>query len=93
MNSDKPLETAAILFLANLYLKQDISSNYIMVDLICKGLIGLWGTRVENYKMKNACQQWNSKPVHSAYIVNAIRIALLDLISMDISPDTWLNPF
>ena len=34
LNSDKPLETAALFFLANLYLKQDISSEYVMVDFI-----------------------------------------------------------
>ena len=31
MKSYIPLETAAILFLANLFLKQDISSEYVMV--------------------------------------------------------------
>ena len=29
------LETAAIFFLANLFLKQGISSEYVMVDFIC----------------------------------------------------------
>ena len=42
MNSDIPLETTAKYFLANLYLTQGImSSEYVMVDLICKGLLEL----------------------------------------------------
>ena len=31
------LETAAIFFLANLFLKQGISSEYVTVDFICMG--------------------------------------------------------
>ena len=31
-----------------------------MVDFICLGLLDLLGTRTENYKMKNSCQQWDS---------------------------------
>ena len=53
-----PLETAAISFLANLFLKQDISSEYVMVDFICMGLLALFGTRTENYRMKYSCPQW-----------------------------------
>ena len=34
-----PLETAAIFFLANLYLKQGIDEVYVMVDFICMGLL------------------------------------------------------
>ena len=43
MNSDMYviLETAAIFFLANLYSKQGISSEYVMVDFICYGLLEL----------------------------------------------------
>ena len=37
MNSDVPMETAANFFLANVFLKQ---------------LLGLWGARTDNYKMK-----------------------------------------
>ena len=37
MKSYIPLETAAIFFLANLFLKQGISSEYFMVDFICMG--------------------------------------------------------
>ena len=36
MKSYIPLETAAI-FLANLFLKQGISSEYVTVDIICMG--------------------------------------------------------
>ena len=35
MKSYKPLETAAIFFLVNLFLNQGISSEYVMVDFIC----------------------------------------------------------
>ena len=53
MNSDMPVvETAAtFFFLANRYLKQGISSEYVMVDFICEGSLELWGTQVENYKI------------------------------------------
>ena len=37
MKSYIPLETAAIYFLANLFLKQGISSGYVMVDFIYMG--------------------------------------------------------
>ena len=54
-----------------------------MVDFICKGLLELWGTRVEwEYEMKNSYPQWNLNPVPSAYEVNTLTIALWDLISI-----------
>ena len=40
MNTIK-LETAAIFFLANLYLKQGITSEYVMIVFICMGLLEL----------------------------------------------------
>ena len=43
------LYTAAIFFLANLYLKRGISPEYIMVDFISMGLLDLWGAQTENY--------------------------------------------
>ena len=46
------LETAAIFFLANLFPKQGISSEYVTADFICMGLLGLQGEKTENYKMK-----------------------------------------
>ena len=55
MKSYIPLDTAAIYFLANLFLKQDTSSEYVMVDFICMGKLGLQGAKTENYKMKNSC--------------------------------------
>ena len=56
MKSYIPLETAAIfIFLANLFLKQDISSEYVMVYFICMGKLGLQGAKIENYKIKNSC--------------------------------------
>ena len=51
MKSYIPLETTAIYFLANLFLKQGNSSEYVMVHFICMGLLDLWGARYENYKM------------------------------------------
>ena len=50
MESYIPLETAAIFFLANFFLKQGISSGYAMVDFICMGILGLQGAKAENYK-------------------------------------------
>ena len=41
-----------IFFLAKLYLKRGISSEYVMVDFICMYLLNLWGVRIQNYKMK-----------------------------------------
>ena len=41
MKSYIPLETAAIFFLANLFLKQALSSEYVMVDFICMVLLDL----------------------------------------------------
>ena len=37
MKSYIPLETAALFFLANLFRKQGISSEYVTVDFICMG--------------------------------------------------------
>ena len=51
MKSYMPLETVAIFFLANLFLKQGISSEYVMVDLICTGKLGLQGS--ENLELQN----------------------------------------
>ena len=39
MNSDILLQTTAIFFLTNFYLKQGIGSVYVMVDFICMGLL------------------------------------------------------
>ena len=47
MNKYILLQAAAIFFLSNLYLKQDIGSAYVMVDFIWKGLLELWWSRVE----------------------------------------------
>ena len=56
MKSYIPLETAAICFLANFFPKQGISSEYVTVDFICMGELGVQGAKTENYKMKNSCQ-------------------------------------
>ena len=50
-----PLETTAIFFLANLFLKQGISSENVKVDFIRMGILGLQGAKTENYKMKDSC--------------------------------------
>ena len=83
MNSYIPLETAAIYFLAKLFLKHGISSEYVMVDFICMGLRDLFGTRTENYKMNNSCPQWDSNPGLSAYEANALSVELSELINID----------
>ena len=41
------LQTVAIFFLSNLYLKQGIDSVYVMVDFICKGYLENSGSPVE----------------------------------------------
>ena len=46
------METAAIFFLANLLLKQGISSEYVMVDFICRGLLDLWEANRELWNKK-----------------------------------------
>ena len=71
------------IFLANLFRKQGMSSEYVMVDFICIGLLDLWGARTENYKMKNASPQWDSNPGPSAYEANALSVELLELINID----------
>ena len=48
IKSYKPLETAAIFFLANLFLKQGISSEYVTVVFICTGQLGLQGAKTTN---------------------------------------------
>ena len=87
VNSYIPLETAAIFFQANLYLKQGISvtisSENVVVDFICMGLLKLWGAWTENFKMKNSCPQWDLNLVPSVYEANLLKIGLLDLISVE----------
>ena len=55
MKSYIPLENDSHIFLANLFLKQSISSEYVMVDFIYLGKLRLQGAKTENYKMKNSC--------------------------------------
>ena len=65
MNSDIQLETAAIFFLSNFYLKQCISRVYIIVDFIWMSLLELQGTRSE--KLQNEkfllTRDSNSRPL------------------------------
>ena len=78
-----PLETAAIFILAKLFLKQGISSEYVMVDFICMGLLDMWGAQTENYKMKNSRPKWDSNLGPSVYEANALSVELLKLINID----------
>ena len=55
MKSYIPLDTAAIFFLANLFQKHGTSSEYVMVDFIWMGKLGLQGAKTESYKMKKSC--------------------------------------
>ena len=54
MKSYIPLKTAVIFFLANLFLKQGIISEYVTADFICIGWLGVQGAKTENYKMQNS---------------------------------------
>ena len=65
MKSYIPLETAAIVFLANLFPKQGFRSEYVTADFICMCLLGLKGAKTKNYKMKNSCpyRDSNSRPL------------------------------
>ena len=78
MTSNIPLETAAIFFLAKLYQKQGISSEYVMVDFMNMDLIDLWGVRTENYKIKISS---NLGP--SANEAKSFSLALLDKMSIE----------
>ena len=51
MKSYIPLETAAIFFLTNQFLKQGISSENVMVDFICMGKLELKGAK--NRELQN----------------------------------------
>ena len=50
MKSVIPMETTVIFFLANIYLKQGISSEFVMVDFICMGLHDLANRELQNEK-------------------------------------------
>ena len=94
MNRDIPLETAAIFFLAKLFLKQGISSEYVMVYFIYMGLLDLRGARTENNKTKNACPQWVSNPGPSASEAKSLSVVLLVEISIEyINVDRVLPEF
>ena len=84
MNSDIPLETSAIFFLANLYIKQGIGLVYVMVDIICVGFLDLWGAQTENYYMTNSCLQWVSIQGPFAYEAKSLSVALLDHMHVSI---------
>ena len=52
LKSNIPLETADIFSVPNHFLKQDISSEYVMVDFIFMGLFGLQGAKPRIIKWK-----------------------------------------
>ena len=70
---------AAIFVQANLDPKHGISSEYVMVDFICMGLLDLLGALTENYKMKNACPQLDSNPGPSAFEAMSLSVAYLNV--------------
>ena len=41
------------------------------------------GARTENYKMRNSCSQFDSKPVPSVYGAKALIVVLLELMSIE----------
>ena len=84
MNSDIPLKTAAMFFVADLYLKQGIGWLYIMVDFISMGLLDMWGSRTDNYKMKNSCPYWDLNQGSFASEANGSVLAKGCAISWDI---------
>ena len=84
MKSLIPLETAAaIFFLVNLFLKQGIRSEYVMVDFICMGLLDLLGARTEIYKMKWYYPQWDLNPGYFTSEATSLSVALLVEISTE----------
>ena len=84
MKSYIPLETAAIFFfLANLFPKQGISSEYVTADFIYMGLLGLQGAKTENYKMKNSCPGLGTRASNSRPLIlksSALSMKLSSLI-------------
>ena len=72
------LETAAMFF-ANLYLQQGISSEYVMVDFICMGLLDMWAAQTDNCIMKNSCTHWDSNTGPYAYEYSVSVLLLVDI--------------
>ena len=70
------IDIHVFMVLANLYLKHDISSECVMVDFICMGLLNLWEARTENYKIKNYFPQLDSNPEPFASEANSQRCAI-----------------
>ena len=87
MKSYIPLETAAIFFLANLFPKQGIHSEYVTADFICMGLLGLQGAKTENYKMKNSCpyRDSNSRPLILKSSALSMRLSSLIYINVNLN--------
>ena len=61
-------------FLANIYIKQGIRSEYAMAEFICLGLLDLWWAQTKNYKMNNTCPKWDLNPGPSAYEANVLSV-------------------
>ena len=66
-------------FPANLFLIQGISSEYVMVDFICMGLLDMWAAQTDNYIMKNSCTHWDSNTGPSAYEYSLSVVLLVDI--------------
>ena len=89
MKSDIQSETAAIFFLANIYLKHGIGQVYVLVDFIYMGSLDL---RTENYKMKISCPHGDSIPGHFAFEANSLSVARLVEISIEHLNVDWVLP-
>ena len=72
------LQTAAIFFISNLYLKQGI--GLVMVDFICKGYLELSGTRVEGelQNKKKSRPLWDSNLGPFAYEAQTLPLSWED---------------
>ena len=65
-------------FLANLFLQQDISSEYVMVDFICMGLLDIWAAQTDNYTIKIRTH-WDSNTGPSAYEYSLSVVLLVEI--------------
>ena len=82
MNSDKPLETAAIFF-SNEPLPKTVLTRSLSWLISLRALTRNVMNAGRELKMTNSCPQWDSNPEPSAYEANGLTIALLDLKSIE----------
>ena len=72
-------ENGSHIFLANLFLQQDISSEYVMVDFICMGLLDVWVAQNDNYIMTISGTHWDSNTGPSAYEYSLSVVLLVEI--------------